>query len=95
MDDYVILAADGDPKAYSIDHATAALIISDSARLAWGRPSVEVDNGLKVGFYQKYDAASSLMGVYLQDDTRYMYMEAPGSQRIIFDQPVEFPVRLT
>ena len=91
MDDYVILAADGDPKAYSIDHSTASLIISDAARLAWGRPSVEVDNGLKVGFYQKYDAASSLMGVYLQDDTRYMYMEATGSQRIIFDQPVEFP----
>ena len=87
--EYMGLDPDGDPRAHSIAHSTAAFVISDAARLALGTPSTDDDGGISAGFYQAYDASTSLLGTYLHDDTRYLYMEATGSQRIIFDQPVE------
>ena len=87
--EYMGLDADGDPRAHSIAHSTAAFVISDAARLALGTPSTDDDGGISAGFYQAYDASTSLLGTYLHDDTRYLYMEATGSQRVIFDQPVE------
>ena len=83
IDDYVA------SRASSIAHSTAAFVISDAARLALGTPSTADDGGISAGFYQLYNATSSILETYLHDDTRYLYLEATSDKRIIFERPIK------
>ena len=64
-------------------------MISDAARLALGTPSTADDGGISAGFYQLYNATSSILETYLHDDTRYLYLEATSDKRIIFERPIK------
>jgi len=68
--------------------STATFIIADSTRLGIGTPSVTEEGGLSEGFYHKYDPSTQYLELRREDDTRYMYMERAGDNRVWIDQPL-------